>query len=173
MTTVQQLLADYDAFRKLYESAREASPERFPSLPWPDLEPVSVAVERRMVTSLDEFEAAIRNWVAKGEGWLRRRSALVATGNGREEVIRGDAADPGPVLYGELADGNRSLEIRHLRGDHWRIETTEEGAGGGDAVLARTVRHFGWNGGLRYRVYFHLLDGETRPFGFRFLGFGD
>lgn len=172
MNPVQQLLEDYNAFRELFEDAPTARSERFPKLLWPDLEAVTVAIARRTLVSAKDLESELESWVDNGEGWLRRRSALVVVQGGGEQVIRGDAEDPGPVLYGELAKGSRSLHIRHLRADRWRIETIEECAESGEAVLARTVHHLGWNGGLRYHVYFQLVDGESLPFGFRFLGFG-
>lgn len=137
---VQALLQDV---KRLREAAGSTS------VPWrvPILEACALIVETRQEASAMEVVRQLQAF--GGEGWIETTDQVLVVARGAAPAL-----DAGTlVLDAEVADGARSLHVRHDNG-HWQLAWIEETAGA--THLVRTQVMLGVLPGaarLRYRVY--------------------
>lgn len=125
----------------------------------------TVSVTPEHYDSADALEARIGELTGP-QGWIARQSGV--------DVFRADhtqkGATLGPVLSGELADGDMSLHITRLP-QGWTVAVITQGVG--DPCLFDVVKHLTVHHGAAVYHRFWILppDGAADVFAWRFVGF--
>lgn len=138
---------DVQALLQDVERLREAAGATGASWRAPSLEACTLIVEARREVSATEVVRQLQAF--GGEGWVETTDQVLAVARGAAPVL-----DAGTlVLDAELADGVRSLHVRHDNGC-WRLAWIEEAAGATHLVRTQVVLGVLPSAArLRYRVY--------------------